>query len=776
MINDLLKKIKEAIYGEEVRNSIHDAIEQCYKDATGHPESVAATVKEIGEVSANLSKETTDRKAEVSTERKRIDNLIATGTAQTQEIGKKIIQDSSISSSGIVLKGLTNNNYYYKLFEESGSIDSEFCTITNQQGKYTAKLLKPGLYYMNFKVHVEMSGGFSEEVIASLKLFKSNTLDWSTFDVLDAETVEISKTENTSINKKIHFLFRVAEPSYIRIYIDIDTSHTKTITFRIDGCDIIALDWKGKQSANLSELHDLRIGADGVVHNTAGEAVRKQIGNLTEDIGNVADVTGKKINGIFVENNYVSPLALEAGTTYHIFYKSGSKAQFYVAGDVDNFVAVDEGGLYEFTPNISATAKLFRNTVDSKNNIVFYIGTDLTFFRDIRKIEETYVATQAKIEEHSKKIDAVETNVKNLFVEKKITETNDRSTITQTLATNYCIGISNKINSGIKIEKITFGTELAKEPYILFVDTNGLVLRKWTIKSKVLNINYTTEADGFFVFHIIGSGSGFKWKSGATDGSINTLIFQYASLHEAEIAVGENISKPNFNIKAKVWVDCEITITEMNYEAFKDNKYRGKKIAFLGDSITQGLTWNGSAQVYVDKPYPMTVAEKLECICQNVGHSSYPISSIGKAQCFNTTYVEIDRDVDYIFVFGGTNDFQYSVPVGTIADREDVSFCGAIFTLINKIRTRIPNAKLVFFTPLHRSTEVKSDGANLMDYVKAIRDVCELCAIPVVDLYKNSGFSNVVTEMEQYYADGLHLTQDGYNLLGTVISELILVH
>ena len=234
-----------------------------------------------------ISTETADRKAEVNTERKRIDNLIASGTAQTQEIGKKIIQDSSISSSGIVLKGLTNNNYYYKLFEESGSIDSEFCTITNQQGKYTAKLLKPGLYYMNFKVHVEMSGGFSEEVIAPLKLFKSNTLDWSTFDVLDAETVEVSKTENTSINKKIHFLFKITEPSYIRIYIDVDTSHTKTITFRIDGCDIIALDWKGKQSADLSELHDLRIGADGVVHNTAGEAVRKQIGNLTEDLGDI---------------------------------------------------------------------------------------------------------------------------------------------------------------------------------------------------------------------------------------------------------------------------------------------------------------------------------------------------------------------------------------------------------------------------------------------------------------------------------------------------------
>lgn len=250
-----------------------------------------------------ISTETADRKAEVNTERKRIDNLIASGTAQTQEIGKKIIQDSSISSSGIVLKGLTNNNYYYKLFEESGSIDSEFCTITNQQGKYTAKLLKPGLYYMNFKVHVEMSGGFSEEVIAPLKLFKSNTLDWSTFDVLDAETVEVSKTENTSINKKIHFLFKITEPSYIRIYIDIDTSHTKKITFRIDGCDIIALDWKGKQSADLSELHDLRIGADGVVHNTAGEAVRKQIGNLTEDI---EEITTKDYVNLLESSDVIS--------------------------------------------------------------------------------------------------------------------------------------------------------------------------------------------------------------------------------------------------------------------------------------------------------------------------------------------------------------------------------------------------------------------------------------------------------------------------------------
>lgn len=45
-IQNFLEKIKTAIYGEEVRGSIHDAIEQCYKDATGNPESVAAVVEQ----------------------------------------------------------------------------------------------------------------------------------------------------------------------------------------------------------------------------------------------------------------------------------------------------------------------------------------------------------------------------------------------------------------------------------------------------------------------------------------------------------------------------------------------------------------------------------------------------------------------------------------------------------------------------------------------------------------------------------------------------------
>lgn len=56
-IEELLNNVLHKIYGKEVRQSFVDAIRQCYKDATGHPESVAAVIRENKEVSEKLQKE-----------------------------------------------------------------------------------------------------------------------------------------------------------------------------------------------------------------------------------------------------------------------------------------------------------------------------------------------------------------------------------------------------------------------------------------------------------------------------------------------------------------------------------------------------------------------------------------------------------------------------------------------------------------------------------------------------------------------------------------------
>ncbi len=339
MINDLLKKIKEAIYGEEVRNSIHDAIEQCYKDATGHPDSVAATVKEIGEVSANLSKETADRKAEVNTERKRIDNLIAAGTAQTQEIGKTVLT-TSFNGTPVTMNYLDANIIYDKMFNNIKSKDDDFVSIPYPQRGYVAKLLKPGLYSMKFVVNVKGTSGLPE-IPMRIMLNSSNSLDGN-FETIKTEYLVFPATSSISFFRNVEFMFAINEPTYIKLSVTNVCDGSGSFDFSVGDCQITAIDWKGKQSADLSELHDLRIGADSTVYGTAGEAVRKQIGNLTEDLDNKIEHVGgykeydigtpsvgtywnKSAKKQLESETYQSfnPISLKAGT-YHYENMSGS--------------------------------------------------------------------------------------------------------------------------------------------------------------------------------------------------------------------------------------------------------------------------------------------------------------------------------------------------------------------------------------------------------------------------------------------------------------------
>jgi hypothetical protein len=53
-IQELLDNLLHKKLGRDVRQNIHDSIEQCYKDATGHPDSVAAVIKENKEMQEHL--------------------------------------------------------------------------------------------------------------------------------------------------------------------------------------------------------------------------------------------------------------------------------------------------------------------------------------------------------------------------------------------------------------------------------------------------------------------------------------------------------------------------------------------------------------------------------------------------------------------------------------------------------------------------------------------------------------------------------------------------
>lgn len=301
LINEYLRKIKEAIYGEEVRGSIHDAIEQCYKDATGHPDSVAAVVEEM------------------NIERKRLDNLFTNGTAQTQEVGKTIATTSQGSKTKINFSD--SNAIYTSAFDTVKISDSSFARIDEDDGS-PLQILKEGLYYLNASVEIK-----SEESTipptAYMILLEMTDEQYNKIGSPIRRVIDFPPNPTFTIERQqISYLFKVEKITNLRFIVSSIADTSDKLAFSIDDIMLTALDWKGKQSADLSELHDVRIGADGTVYGTAGDAVREQFKNATKEIQNFEGAT---LNDAGARGLVPAP---EEGMTQHVLTSVGTWEKF----------------------------------------------------------------------------------------------------------------------------------------------------------------------------------------------------------------------------------------------------------------------------------------------------------------------------------------------------------------------------------------------------------------------------------------------------------------
>ncbi len=205
----------------------------------------------------------------------------------------------------------------------------------------------------------------------------------------------------------------------------------------------------------------------------------------------------------------------------------------------------------------------------------------------------------------------------------------------------------------------------------------------------------------------------------------------------------------------------------------------GKKIAFLGDSITQGCGCSTFENGFVGVFGRKTGAE-----AQNYGIGGTRIARKHRRsadpiwdQCFLDRVETMDRDADCVVVFGGTNDFGHGDGgIGVFEDRDEFTFYGALHSLINRLIYRYPDKKIVFMTPLHRTSEnittneIGLPRVKLVEYVRAIREVCEYYSIPVIDLYAESGLQPAVEILKRLYMpDGLHPNDAGAQKLAAVV-------
>lgn len=207
-----------------------------------------------------------------------------------------------------------------------------------------------------------------------------------------------------------------------------------------------------------------------------------------------------------------------------------------------------------------------------------------------------------------------------------------------------------------------------------------------------------------------------------------------------------------------------------NYTAIVPSNLYNKKVAFLGDSITVGVFWDGSGFDITDKPYHYWLKKHLQLhTSYNYGVSSSAISdsSTSSAVPFTDRYSAMNDDAEFIVVFGGTNDFGFNTPIGTIADTTDISFYGALKVLMEGLINKYVGKRIAFITPYHRTTEdtPNTEGHVLSDYVDVIKEMATIYGLFVIDAYSNSGISTTITAFETAYVnDGIHLNEDGHEL------------
>lgn len=227
----------------------------------------------------------------------------------------------------------------------------------------------------------------------------------------------------------------------------------------------------------------------------------------------------------------------------------------------------------------------------------------------------------------------------------------------------------------------------------------------------------------------------------------------------------------------------------------KNNNLAGKKVAFIGDSITAA------------GGYATTFAALYGCTVVNLGVSSTCIANNtsnnqGANRFVTRATAENLAGVDLIVVFGGTNDFSYDIkPIGDlfvvqdrtatgnignktiVAPADTDAFGGALHDLIKTIQTNAPTIPIVFMTPLRRgrytasnptSLENNKNGNFMREFAEAIIEICTFYSIPVLDLNAVSNLDFTNTDIAaKYSSDTLHPNAAGHTLIGNMLFRFV---
>ena len=233
------------------------------------------------------------------------------------------------------------------------------------------------------------------------------------------------------------------------------------------------------------------------------------------------------------------------------------------------------------------------------------------------------------------------------------------------------------------------------------------------------------------------------------------------------------------------------------------NPYYGLKYAALGDSITYGYRPRNdpSGDTGAIDSYAKVTARNLGMSFYNYGISSSTVAYVEDHNPMSRRFNDLPNDADVITIMGGANDIRQGVPVGTMDDRDDSTFYGALHVIFYGLYKKYyidqgidvgSKKKIIAITPLKLlASSAESIGGNgtlrpLEPYVQAIKDVAQYYSFPCLDMYNLSQLNPAICQTLQgtnpaslgiytiYQTDGTHPVQKAANMMADLLSGFLL--
>ena len=217
----------------------------------------------------------------------------------------------------------------------------------------------------------------------------------------------------------------------------------------------------------------------------------------------------------------------------------------------------------------------------------------------------------------------------------------------------------------------------------------------------------------------------------------------------------------------------------------------GKRIAFLGDSITEGVGVSNISENRYDnrlkKTYGLEAVYNYGIGGTRLAHQSVPSEKPRHDLCFCGRAYDINKNADIIVVYGGVNDYLHGdASFGDMSDRTNLTFCGAVFFLMEFLKTHYRDKTIVFMTPAHchyngvsdKQVSVRpmknTDAKPLQAYVDVIKARGKELGIPVLDLFENLGLdANLESDKDNYTVDGLHFNDEGHAYIAKALGDFL---